>query len=215
MRAPPIFAAILALASFAGCKKESKTANEVRSGLQCDHDVRIRAVAKHSWPYPAEYRNLRWRAGYAMYELRLRPTPAAFITATVGFRDGDTIEVLDSEVQIYKPRRLVAKRDIYVTRTAWSQGVEVERTELAVAKGEVGNFLFYNSEGRCIIGTDGGPAWTACTLEDTFEGLSADSPYACEEEWWVQLRKRRIDKGWMIIDPALVERIPPPATATR
>ena len=215
MRASPTLAAILLLASSVGCKKDANTASDVRSGLECDHDVRIGAVAKHAWPYPAEHRNVRWQGGHAMHELRLRPTPAAFITATVGFRDGDIIEVLDSEVQIYKPRRLVAKRDLYVTRTVWSQGVQVEQTELAVAKGEVGSFLFYNSEGLCIIGTNAGPAWTPCTLEDTFEGLSVDNPHPCEQEWWVQLKKRRIDKGWMIIDPALVERLPPPASATR
>jgi hypothetical protein len=215
MRATPIFAAILLLAPVAACKKDASAANDVRSGLECDHDIRIGAVAKHAWPYPAEYRNLRWTGDYAMYELRVRPTPAAFITATVGFRAGDVIEVLDSHVQIYKPRRLVAKRDLYVTRTVWNQGVEVEQSELAVAKGEVGSFLFYNSQGMCIIATNGEPAWTPCTLDDAFEGLSADSPYACEEEWWVQLQKRRIDKGWMVIDPTQVERLAPPPTAAK
>ena len=207
---------MLLLGTLAGCKKDANAANDVRSGLECDHDIRIGAVARHSWPYPAEYRNLRWSGDYEMYELRVKPTSAAFITATVGFRAGDVIEVLDSQVKIFKPRRLVAKRDIYVTRSVWNQGVQVEQSELAVAKGEVGSFLFYNSQGLCIIGVDGEPAWAPCTLDDAFEGLSADKPFSCEEEWWVQLQKRRkIDKGWMVIDPTQVERLAPPPAATK
>ena len=187
----------------------SEAANTVSSGLECDHDVKLRAEVDHAWPYPADYRDLRWVGGYELLELRLKPTPAAFITATISFRDGDLIRVLDSQVNIKKPRRLVAKRDLLITRRAWSQGVEVERTELAVAKGEVGNFLFYNSEGLCVIGTSEGPGWTPCTLDDAFEGLSAENPDPCEQEWWVQVRKRKIDKGWMIVDPATVERVRP------
>jgi hypothetical protein len=195
-----------------GCNKggaDSDSANTVYSGLGCDHDVELRAEVEHAWPYPADSRDLRWRAGYETRQLRLKPTPAAFVTATISFRDGDLIRVLDSQVRIEKPRRLIAKRDLFITRRVWSQGVEVERTELAVAKGEVGNFLFYNSEGLCVIGTSEGPGWTPCTLDDAFEGLSAENPDPCEQEWWVQLQRSRADKGWMVVDLAMVERLPP------
>ena len=208
-----VYVIAIALLLSAGCKKDGagpNAASSVSTGLECDHDVLLSAVVRHAWPYPADYRDLRWVGGYQMAELRLKPTPAAFITATISFRDGDVIEVLDSQVQIKKPRRLIARRDLFVTRREWSQGVEVERTELAVAKGEVANFMFYNSEGLCVIGTDDGPGWTPCTLDDAFEGLTAENPDACEQDWWVQAKKKRkIDKGWMIVDPATVERIAP------
>lgn len=202
----------LLLLSLVSCNKDGRqgaSAKNVAQGLECDHDVRMSAVAKQSWPYPAEYRDLRWTGGYARLELRLKPTSAAFLTATIGVREGEILRVLNSEIQIAKPRRLVAKRDLFITRTEVSQGVQVERNELAVAKGEVGNFLFYNSEGRCIIGTEKGPGWTECTLDDAFEGLSAANPFACEQAWWVQLQRRKIDKGWMIVEPAFIERILP------
>lgn len=196
----------------ASCSKEGPggaSAKAVSDGLECNHDVFMSAVAEHSWPYPAEYRDLRWAGDYARLELRLKPTRAAFLTATIGVKDGDILRVIDSQIQVAKPRRLVAKRDLFVTRTEVSQGVQVERTELAVAKGEVGNFLFYNSEGRCIIGTDKGPGWTECTLDDAFEGLSKTNPFACEQAWWVQLQRRKIDKGWLIVEPSFIERILP------
>jgi hypothetical protein len=141
-------------------------------------------------------------------QLKLNPTHAAFVTATVTWKEGEVIPVEDSKVLIRKPRRLVAKRDLYVKRKVWNQGIEVERTYLATAQGEVGSFLFYNSRGACMIGTDEGPGWTPCTLDDAFEGLSEEDPAACEEFWWVKVRKSKVNQGWMVVAPGLVERVP-------
>ena len=85
----------------------------------------------------------------------------------------------------------LAKRDIVVKRKVTSQGIEVER-EITVAKaGEPASFLFYNSQGYCMVDTDVGPAWTPCTFDDTFEGLSPEAPNACEQHWWIQVRYQR------------------------
>jgi hypothetical protein len=216
MRVVSILTAVLIAGLVTGCKKGSSSpaaatatpATEVVPG--CDHDVRSNAVAKHSWPYPADHRNLQWGSHYEKMKLKLKPTHAAFVTATVTWRQGETILVEDSEVLITKPRRLVAKRDLYVERKVWDQGIQVQRTYLATAKGEVGSFLFYNSRGMCMVGTDQGPGWTPCTLDDTFEGLSEEHPFACEQVWWVKVRKRKVDQGWMPVMPELVSRLAPP-----
>ena len=125
----------------------------------------------------------------------------------------DVIEVLDSQIRILKPRRLVAKRDIIVSRKVLTQGVEVTKQTLAAAKGEVGEFLFYNSRGLCLVGTEDGPGWTQCTLDDAFEGLSADNPDPCRQEWWVQAKRDNANKGWMVVDSSIMERLPPPDEA--
>ena len=196
-----------------GCKKGDSsagatTAESAAEIIGCDHDVKSNAVAKHSWPYPADSRDLRWGTQYKKTRLKLKPTSAAFVTATVTWKQGELIEVEDSEVQITKPRRLVAKRDLYVRRKFWDQGVQVEREYLAVAEGAVGNFLFYNSRGLCMVGTESGPGWTPCTLDDAFEGLTAEHPHACEQVWWVKVRKSKVDQGWMPFEPAFMEREP-------
>jgi len=193
----------------------SATAASARLGLSCDHDVKSTALAKHSWPYPADRRNLRWGEKYEKVRLKLKPTSAALVTATVTWKAGELIEVEDSEVRIIKPRRLIAKRDLYVKRKVWDQGIQVERELLAVAEGEVGSFLFYNSRGMCMVGTEGGPAWTPCTLDDAFEGLSHEEPQACEQVWWVKVRKSKVDQGWMPVMPGLMERVPPPSGAAK
>ena len=140
-------------------------------------------------------------------QLKLKPTHAAFRTATVTWRKGELIGVEDSEIVIQKPRRLVAKRNLYVKRKVWDQGIEVERTYLAVAQGQVGSFLFYNSRGMCMVGTQEGPGWTPCTLDDAFEGLSEEDPAACEQLWWVKVRKSKVAQGWMVVAPGLMERV--------
>ena len=215
MHTPLIPAAVViaALAIAGGCNKSdstppSSTAQSAPSGRGCDHDVKASAVAQHSWPYPADLRDLRWGSKYRKMQLKLNPTHAAFVTATVTWKEGELIPVEDSKVLIRRPRRLVAKRDLYVKRKVWDQGIEVERTYLATAQGEVGSFLFYNSRGACMIGTDEGPGWTPCTLDDAFEGLSEEDPAACEEFWWVKVRKSKVNQGWMVVAPGLVERVP-------
>ena len=222
MRAFPIFTTIVVatLAATAGCKKggESPATSNAQAELDgrgCHHDEKANAVAKHSWPYPADLQNLRWGDKYQKMQLKLKPTHAAFITATVTWKNGVLIDVEDSEVFIKKPRRLVAKRDLYVKRKVWDQGIEVERTYLAVAQGEVGSFLFYNSRGMCMLGTQEGPGWTPCTLDDAFEGLSEDDPAACEQFWWVKVRKSKIHHGWMVVAPGLMERVPPTTDAAK
>ena len=216
MRAFLISTLILVVALAAGgCKKgdtsrTTSSASSVAQATGCDHDVKLNAVLKHSWPYPADFRDLRWGDTYQKMKLKLKPTHAAFVTATVTWKKGDLISVLDSEVFVQKPRRLVAKRDLYVKRKAWDQGIEVERTYLAVREGEVGSFLFYNSRGLCMVGTEDGPGWTPCTLDDTFEGLSEEHPAACEQVWWVKVRKSKVDQGWMPVRPGLMERVAPP-----
>ena len=220
MHATPILSAALLALLALGCKKgeaspASATPESEASGLGCAHDLESSAIAKHSWPYPAEYRNLRWGAKYHKNRLKLKPTNAAFVTATVTWKEGEIIVVEDSNVVITKPRRLVAKRDLFVTRKVWEQGIQVERRFLAVAAGEVGSFLFYNSRGLCMVDTAEGPAWTPCTLDDAFEGLSEEQPEACEQVWWVKVRKSKVNQGWMPVPLGFVERVPPPDDATR
>ena len=208
-----VFVAALLAAS---CKKGEETASSTpdkalaQERLGCDHDLTASAVARHTWPYPAELRDLRWSGGYGKVALKLKPTRASFVTATVSWREGDLIEVHDSEVRITKPRRLVAKRDILVRRKVWDQGIEVERSFLAAKQGELGSFLFYNSRGLCMVGTEDGPGWTPCSLEDTFEGLSTEDPHPCAQQWWVKVQKSRVDKGWMVVDESVMERVPSP-----
>ena len=202
------------------CKKSDGSPGAARAvstapGLDCDHELKSNAVAKHSWPYPADHRNLRWGNHYKQMKLKLKPTHAAFVTATVTWKEGELLTVEDSDLLITKPRRLVAKRDLFVKRKVWDQGIEVERTFLAAAAGEVGSFLFYNSRGMCMVGTEEGPGWTPCTLDDAFEGLSEDQPNACEQVWWVKVRKSKLSQGWMPVDLRLMERVPPPSDATR
>lgn len=212
MRANTTAFMILVAALAMSCKKADNsqgTATLPSFDLGCDHDVEFRAVAKHSWPFPEEYRNLRWGNQYQKVRLKLKPVSAAFVTATVTWKEGELIEVEDSDVVIVKPRRLVAKRDLFVTRKVWEQGIQVQRRYLAAAQGEVGSFLFYNSRSMCMVGTDSGPAWTPCTLDDAFEGLSETHPDACEQAWWVKVRKSKVDQGWMPVDLNLMERVPP------
>ncbi len=213
MRAAQIFI-VIAIASQVGCKKSGSSAGtdaapSATTIAGCDHDARSNALALHSWPYPAEARDLRWGDRYQKNRLRLKPNQAAFVTATVTWKSGDLIEVEDSQIRITKPRRLVAKRDLFVKRQVWEQGVRVERTLLAAAKGQVGSFFFYNSKGMCMVGTSDGPGWTPCTLDDAFEGLSAEEPFACEQVWWVKVRKSKIDRGWMPVDTELTQRVFP------
>lgn len=186
----------------------AKSANDADSvGLGCDHDLKSTAVTRHSWPFPAELKNLVWTAGYQKAKLKLKPTHASFVTATISFREGDPIEVLDSELHIMKPRRLIAKRDIVVTRKAISQGIEVKREYLVAKAGDPASFLFYNSEGYCLVQTEVGPGWTPCTWDDTFEGLNPDDPNACEQHWWIEIARSRVDRGWMIVNQEVVQRV--------
>lgn len=182
-------------------------AEEGMSG--CDHDAESNAIAKHAWPFPAEARDVRWGNKYKRMKLKLRPRSAAFVTATVTWKKGELIEVEDSEIVVRKPRRVTAKHDMFVTRKVWDQGVEVERTVKAASAGEITSFLFYNSRGYCMILTDEGPAWTKCTLDGSFEGVTAEQPFACHQTWWIKVRKSKVDKGWMPFDDALMERVSP------
>lgn len=208
------------LATASGCKKgdvsaSSADAQTTVEALGCSHDEEANAVATHSWPYPADLLDLRWGDDYRKMRLKLKPSHAAFVTATVTWKEGELIRVEDSLVLIRKPRRLVAKRDLYVKRKVWDQGIEVERNYLAAARGELGSFLFYNSRGRCMLGTPDGPGWTPCTLDDAFEGLSEENPEACEQFWWVKVRKSKVDQGWMVVEPGLMERVPRATAATK
>ena len=201
-------------ASLVGCSKPDTPdtrsgADVVSPGLDCDHDYRANVMLKNTWPYPAEYRDLRWVGGKQRITLKVKPVHAAFVTATVSWPPDSPLEVRDSQVRVLKPRRLVAKRDLLVTRKGIEQGLEVTKTYPAVKKGEVGSFLFYNSRGMCLVGLEGGWGWTRCTLDDAFEGLSAEDPHPCEQEWWVELQRRKVDKGWTLVYPDLMERVPP------
>ena len=198
-----------------GARDAASAKDDTASGLGCDHDEKSRAVVKHSWPYPAEHRDLRWTGQYEKVKLKLRPNQAAFVTATISFQEGDHLEVLDSEVHVTKPRRLIAKRDIFTTRKVVSQGIEVEREYLVTKAGEPASFLFYNSRGQCMVQADGGPSWTPCTFEDTFEGLSADDANACEQTWWIQVQRNKVDRGWLIVNPQLTESVGPPPGEAR
>ena len=213
-------AILIAALGTSSCKKSQSspaaaTAHPAAETMGCDHEVKSKALAKHSWPYPADVRDLRWGEHYKQVKLKLKPTQAAFVTATVTWKKGELIAVQDSEVLITKPRRLVAKRDLYVKRKVWDQGVEVERAYRAAARGEVGGFLFYNSRGMCLVETEQGPGWTPCTLDDAFEGLSADHPFACEQTWWVKVRRSKVAQGWMQVAPELTDRVAPPLGEAR
>jgi len=213
MRVVAIVSAMSFCALATSCKKSEGSAATVTAAstaerIGCNHDLNTRAVAKHSWPFPADARDLRWVGGYARVKLKLRPSPAAFVTATVQWKQGELIPIEDSQVWVTKPRRLVAKRDLYVERKVLEQGIEVDRTELAVAAGEVGSFLFYNSRGMCMVETEQGSGWTPCTLQDAFEGLSSEHPFACEQTWWVKVRKSKVDQGWTPVALDLMERVP-------
>jgi hypothetical protein len=204
---------LLLLAGGSGCTKNAapESASAAQADLDprgCNHEVKASAVAEHSWPYPADATDLRWGSIYRKMRLKLKPTNTAFVTATVTWKEGEFIRVEDSKLVIRKPRQLVAKRDLFVKRKVWDQGIEVERTFLAAAKGEVGSFLFYNSRGLCMVDTEGGPGWTPCTLDDAFEGLSEEDPFACEQYWWVKVRKSKVNQGWMVVAPGLTERVP-------
>ena len=188
-------------------------AKEGMSG--CDHDVRSAAVARHAWPYPAEAKNILWGTRYKKMELKLKPVEAAFVTATLTWKEGELIEVQDSDVVVHKPRRVVAKHDLHVTRKVWDQGTRVSRTTKAVSEGEDAYFLFYNSRGFCLIETEDGAAWTRCSLDGSFEGVSSEEPFACEQTWWVKVGKNRIDRGWMPFDEGLMMRVPPPGDAAK
>lgn len=179
----------------------------------CEHDIESSAIAKHAWPFPAEARDVRWGNQYKKMKLKLNPRHAAFVTATVTWKKGELIEVEDSEMILQKPRQVIAKHDMSVTRKVWDQGVQVERTTKAVSAGKVANFLFYNSRGYCMIQTDDGPAWTRCTLDGSFEGVSAEHPFACQQTWWIKVHKSRVDEGWMPFEDTFMVRVPPPDDA--
>jgi hypothetical protein len=213
-----LLALLLAVFGFGGCSKSDgptaeSAADAATRGLECDHDFEANAVLKNTWPYPAEYRDLRWIGGSQRIKLKLKPVHAAFSTATVSWPANSFLEVENSQVRILRPRRLVAKRDLFIKRKEMEQGVEVERTYQALKKGEVGSFLFYNSRGMCLVGYEKGAGWTPCTLDDAFEGLSPDNPHPCAQEWWVQLERRKVDRGWTLVYPDLMERVPPPSEA--
>ncbi|MDH3726270.1 MAG: hypothetical protein OER77_01965 [Myxococcales bacterium] len=228
MRTRSIVTVALLFSFSGGCTKAANTpttenpgnvdkilayAQEGMSG--CDHDVGSSAVVKHAWPFPAEARNVGWGNHYKKMTLKLKPRPAAFVTATVTWKKGELIEVEDSEIVVRKPRRVLAKHDMFVTREVWDQGVQVERTTKAASAGDVTSFLFYNSRGYCMIQTDDGPAWTKCSLDGSFEGVSADQPFACDQTWWIKVRKSKVDKGWMPFEDAFMARVPPQVGAAK
>ncbi|MEM8610123.1 MAG: hypothetical protein AAGF92_23745 [Myxococcota bacterium] len=182
----------------------------------CDHDTDSAAIVKHAWPYPSDARNIQWTGKpYDRVRLKLTPNPATFYTATVSWKNGQPIEVLDSWVYLEKPRNVVANEDIWVTRKVWDQGLKVDKQFKVASRGEQVGFLFYNSNDVCMVETEEGPAWTRCTLGQTFEGVTADDPFACEQVWWVKVKKSKTDQGWMPFDDALMVRLPAPDDATK
>jgi hypothetical protein len=219
MRNAIIVSAAISLLVATACKKGGHTTSPstpndaAAQRLGCNHDVKVDHTLKHTWPYPAEYRNLRMTGRSQKTKLKVKPAHAAFVTATLSWKEGDIIEVRDSRIRVLKPRRMLVKRDVFVTRKEWSQGIEVEREYLVASKGEVGEFLFYNSQGMCLVNSENGPGWTACTLDDTFEGLSRERPHACQQTWWVKVERSRVDQGWMLVDPEVMRRVPPPESA--
>lgn len=177
----------------------------------CNHDATSRAIIKHAWPYPADARNIEWMGQpYERIKLKLSPNPGTFYTATVSWRKGELVEVLDSWVYIKKPRRVIANEEIWVTRKVWDQGLKVDKQLKVASKGDEVDFLFYNSKRACMIETAEGPAWTHCTLGTTFEDVTVDAPFACEQVWWMEVEKSRPDKGWMPFEESLMRRVGPP-----
>jgi len=213
---------VLTIGVLAGCSKAgtSGSTSGAAAGVEipayaepgmsgCDHGAESTAIAKHAWPYPAEARNVRWGQKYQKMKLKLSPNPATFYTATVTWKKGELIEVLDSEVLIRKPRKVVAKHDMYVTMKVWDQGREVEKTIKGVEAGQIADYLFYNSRGFCLILVGDKAAWTKCDLGGSFEGVSAEQPFACDQVWWMKVRKSRVDQGWLPFEPDFMERVPP------
>ena len=107
MRAISFFIAILIVALASSCKKGESSAPTATSAAEivpgCDHNEKSSSIAKHSWPYPADYRDLRWGSHYKQMQLKLKPTNAAFVTATVTWKKGELIGVEDSEVLPVRP----------------------------------------------------------------------------------------------------------------
>ena len=117
------------------------------------------------------------------------------------------MQIVDSEVVVHKARRVVAKRDLAVRREVWDQGRKVVRTELAVKAGTTVDFLLYDSRGSCLIAMPEGLASVACDLQDTFDTVTPDHPYACEETWWLKVDRAKTTRGWFPFDPERMERV--------
>ncbi len=211
----------LGLLSLGGCAKSASSPTaQVPQGLApvpasaapdmsgCDHSVKSYGAAQHAWPYPAEARNVRWGDRYQKMPLKLKPTNAAFVTATLTWKPGELIEVQDSKIIVGKPRMVTTTEDLLVYRKVWDQGIEVVKTIEIAAAGEQVGFMFYNSRGNCMIATEDGPVWTECTLGVTFEEVTEEEPFACEQTWWIQVGKSRVDKGWMPFEDTLMTRVP-------
>lgn len=177
----------------------------------CDHGIKSNAELAHTWPYPAYARTIRWGNERHNTGLKLRPREIAIRTATVRFDKGELIEPSDSHLVITKPRRLVAKHDMAVRRQVWDQGRLVLQVTGEIRAGDTVNFLFFDSGSSCLIDTDQGLSYVGCTLDDSFEGLTAEHPSACEQTWWLRVRLSKVDKGWFVFDPALMARLPAPA----
>ena len=211
---------VLSVALLSGCKKADRTSGTTAAstpeasapGLPdatsgCDHDQRTNVTLPHTWPYPADAREIRWTDGREKTGLKIKPRGVAFRTATVTWKKGQDMGASDSQVVVTKPRRLVAKRDMQVRREIWDQGRRVEATAGEIKKGDVVSFLFFDSRGSCLVRFGGGTGSVPCTLEDSFEGLSAEHPFACEQVWWVKVRRAKRSKGWLVFDEELMERV--------
>ena len=203
---------VLSVALLSGCKKADGTAGTTVASTPeaprgCDHEQRTNVVLPHTWPYPADARKIRWADGREKTGLKIKPRGVAFRTATVTWDKGQDMGASDSQVVVTKPRRLVAKRDMQVRREVWDQGRRIEATASQINKGDVVSFLFFDSRGSCLVLVGGDTGSVSCTLDDSFEGLSAEHPFACEQVWWVKVRKAKRSKGWLVFDEKLMKRV--------
>lgn len=199
--------ALLALGT--SCKKENTgtSAAEAAAYSGCEHDTKVNLAFPKTWPYPADDREIRWRGTSMRIGLQMKPHSSAPRTGTTSWKDGEDMKVIDSQVVVRKARRVVAKHDLAVRREVWDQGRKLVQTTLAVKAGGTVDFVLYDSRGSCLIVTEEGLASVACDLDGTFDTVTRDNPYACEEVWWFKVDKARTTRGWFRFDPERMERV--------
>jgi hypothetical protein len=198
------------LALSASCKKRdtaTSTTPETAADRGCEHDTELNLAFPKTWPYPADDRQLRWRGPSMRVELQVKPRNSAPVTGSSRWKDGEGMEIVDSQIVVHKARRVVAKRDLTVSREVWDQGRKIVQSMLAVEAGATVEFLLYDSRGTCLIMTPQGLASVSCNLQDTFDTVTPDNPYACEETWWLKVDQGKMTRGWFKFDPKRMERV--------
>ncbi len=192
------------------CKKQDTVASTTPATARstgCEHDAAVNLVFSKTWPYPADDRQILWRGPSLRVRLRMKPRSSSPVTGSTRWKDGEDMQILDSQVVVRKARRVVAKRELALSREIWDQGRKIVASTLAVEAGATVDFLLFDSRGACLIMTPEGLASVACDLHDTFENVTPENPYACEEIWWFKVDQGKTTRGWFTFDPERMERV--------